>query len=270
MAELVDAHCHFDFAVFDGQREAILEGAKAGGIRTLVVPGVSPRSWASLRRLASAHDAVRYAPGIHPWWVGESDSWDGVAALEYEISDPDPRMVAIGECGLDFLRDDHARQMELFRAQIRLAERYGYPLLIHSVRSHDEVGALLRREGFSRPTLVHGFSGSKQQAVKLMDRGAYIGVGGVITHERARKTRETIQRLPAESLVLETDAPDMPPAGVRKGHNSPLNLTRVFETLCELRGADPESLSSQILANTERLFMGRLNAEGLHGEGASV
>lgn len=267
--ELVDAHCHFDFPVFDGHRDAILEEAGRLGISTLVVPGTCPENWHRLRNLASHYAAVRYAPGIHPWWLGEVAP-DALEQLEAELSQPAQGLVAVGECGLDLLHGDYDGQRELFRAQVKLASRYNYPLLIHSVRTHDEVAALLKREHYGLPALVHGFSGSWQQAKRLLDQGLYIGVGGVITHDRARKTRDTIQRLPVSALVLETDAPDMPPSGVRKGDNTPLNLRRVFDALCELRREEPEVLAEQLLANTERLFMGRLMPEGLHGAGPPV
>ena len=220
MTELVDAHCHFDFPVFDGHRDAILEQAEAIGISTLVVPGTCPADWQRLRDLAGYYPALRYAPGIHPWWLDRIGP-DAVDQLEAELQQPGQERVAIGECGLDLLGANYEGQRELFRAQVQLATRYLYPLLIHSVRAHDEVAALLKREQYALPALVHGFSGSWQQAARLMDQGLYIGVGGVITHDRARKTRDTIQRLPATALVIETDAPDMPPSGVRKGQNTP-------------------------------------------------
>ena len=267
--QFVDAHCHFDFPAFDGRREAILDEAGRLGISLLVVPGTSPDGWGRLRYLAGQYRALRYAPGIHPWWLGEIGP-DAIDELEQELRQPAEARVAIGECGLDLLREDYSGQVELFRSQVRLASRYGYPLLIHSVRTHDEVAALLKHEQYSLPALVHGFGGSWQQAKRLMDQGLYIGVGGVITHNRARKTRETIRKLPASALVLETDAPDMPPAGVRKGENTPLDLCRVFEALCQLRGDEPDELAGQLLANTERLFMGRLMPEGLHGAGPPV
>lgn len=267
--ELVDAHCHFDFPVFDGHRDAILKRAGEMGISTLVVPGTCPASWKGLKDLAGRYPAIRYAPGLHPWWLGDIEPGD-VEQLEAELQQPDQGRVAIGECGLDLLRANYEGQLELFRAQVQLAIRYGYPLLIHSVRTHDEIAALLKREQYTLPALVHGFSGSWQQASRLMDQGLYIGVGGVITHDRARKTRDTIRRLPASALVLETDAPDMPLSGVRKGENTPLNLRRVFEALCELRGEQPEVLGPQLLVNTERLFMARLQPEGLHGTGPRV
>ena len=268
-AQLVDAHCHFDFPVFDGRQDLILQEAGRLGISTLVVPGTCPGNWGGLRELASHYRAVRYAPGIHPWWLRDV-AGDAIDQLEVELQQPAQGRVAIGECGLDLLHGDYEGQVELFRAQVKLASAYQYPLLIHSVRTHDEVAALLKREQYSLPALVHGFSGSWQQAKRLLDQGLYIGVGGVITHDRARKTRETIRKLPASALVIETDAPDMPPSGVRKGDNTPLNLRRVFEALCELRGDQPDVLADQLLANTEQLFMDRLMPEGLHGAGPPV
>jgi TatD DNase family protein len=162
--------------------------------------------------------------------------------------------VAVGECGLDRLRGNMNDQYPWFEAQIALASELGLTLVIHSVRAHDEVHATLRRMNWSGRALLHGFSGSFQQAKKLIDQGGFIGVGGVITHSRASKTRDAIARLPLESLVLETDAPDMAPKGIEAGSNSPLYLRRILDSLCEIRGEPPDQLAGVLFENTERLY----------------
>src|SRR5690554_5989055 len=145
-------------------------------------------------------------------------------------------------------------QYPWFEAQIGLASELGLPLVIHSVRAHDEVHATLRRTNWNGRALLHGFSGSYQQAKKLVDLGCFIGVGGVITHPRSRKTRDTIARLPLEALVLETDAPDMAPEGVEAGANSPVHLRRILECLSEIRGESADYVASVVFSNTGLLY----------------
>jgi TatD DNase family protein len=152
------------------------------------------------------------------------------------------------------LRGNLDDQYPWFESQIDIAVRAHVPLVIHSVRTHDEVVEVLKRKNVSNRVLVHGFSGSYQQASKLVDLGCFIGVGGVVTHTNAKKTRDTIARLPVDSLVLETDAPDMAPQGVRPGENSPVYLSRVLAALAELRGADAAALGRALLCNVQRLY----------------
>ena len=162
--------------------------------------------------------------------------------------------MALGECGLDRLRGELETQQPWFEAQIDIAAKARVPLVIHSVRTHDEVAATLKRKQFSGRVLVHGFSGSYQQAAKLVDLGCFLGVGGVVTQDRARKTREALSKVPVDSLVLETDAPDMAPAGVEQGHNSPVYLPRILTALAKVRGADEEALGRSLLCNVQRFY----------------
>jgi TatD DNase family protein len=144
--------------------------------------------------------------------------------------------------------------MPWFEAQVALAGSLRLPLVVHSVRTHDEVAAVLRRSRPDVPVLVHGFSGSYQQGKALVDLGCFLGIGGVITHDRARKTRGAVSRLPAEAMVLETNAPDMPPAGVARGDNEPANLRQVLTALAELKGQGEERLAEQLAQNVGRLY----------------
>lgn len=251
--KLVDAHCHFDFPQFDGRRFSELEAAYSNHVVGLVIPGVRRADWDRVWDIALAHSGLYYCLGIHPWFVGEHSRED-LESLERILTAKPERCVAVGECGLDRLHGDMSVQAPWFEAQIELASRFALPLIIHSVKTHDEVYAILRRKGWRGQALVHGFSGSYQQATKLVDQGCFIGVGGVITHSRARKTRDAVARLPLESLVLETDAPDMAPQGVEAGTNSPVYLRQIFECLADIRGEHPEDLASALFANTCMLY----------------
>ncbi|MDY6839914.1 MAG: TatD family hydrolase [Pseudomonadota bacterium] len=251
--QLIDAHCHFDFPQFEGRREAELEKGRSRGLRGLVIPGVRRPDWNRVRDTALAHDGLFYCLGIHPWFVGEHSGQDLVELRRLLESRPD-RCVAIGECGLDRLRGNLETQWPWFEAQVALADELGMPLVIHSVKTHDEVHGLLNRWQWDGRALIHGFSGSFQQAGKLVDLGCFIGVGGVITHPRARKTRDAIARLPLAALVLETDAPDMAPEGVPRGRNSPRYLPEILGALAEIRGGTPEQLAPALLDNVSRLY----------------
>lgn len=250
---LVDAHCHFDFEEFDGRRQDILAQLAARGIHRLVIPGVRRGDWGRVAEVASGHRGIYYCLGIHPWYVDEHRDAD-LEELRRRLESAPEACVALGECGLDRLHGELERQQPWFEAQVTLARDLDWPLVIHSVRSHDEVLVTLKRIGTRAPVLVHGFSGSREQARKLVDQGCYLGVGGVITHERARKTRQAIGEMPLEALVLETDAPDMPPAGVARGDNSPVNLERVLAALVELRPESEECLREALAANVRALY----------------
>ena len=253
---LFDAHCHFDFPEFDGRRESILARFDAEGILGLVIPGVRQADWSRVCQTVRGDSRLSYCLGIHPWFVTEHDQ-SALVALERRLSEQDSSLVALGECGLDALKPDLERQSVFFDAQIRLAKALNLSLVIHSVRMHDDVFAMLNRARFEAAFLVHGFSGSYEQAYRFARRGGFIGVGGVITHQRAQKTRDAISRLPLSCLVLETDAPDMPPAGIEAGHNSPLALRRIFEALCGLRPETSAVLAGALLDNVRRLYRGK-------------
>ncbi len=250
---LIDAHCHFDFPVFDRHRESVLSRAEDRGLCGLVIPGVERRHWARLQAVASSSSLISYCLGIHPWFVAEHAQQD-LDALEEILNTRPAGCVALGECGLDRLHGSIEDQLPMFEAQVAIAGRTGFPLVIHSVRTHDEVGAALKRAHFAQPVLVHGFSGSFQQARKLVDLGCYLGIGGVITYARASKTRDTVNRLPLDALVLETDAPDMPPAGIEKGANSPENLPRILQELVSLRRESREEIEAALYRNVCRLY----------------
>lgn len=251
--QLIDAHCHFDFPQFDGRRDAELEQARSRGLRGLVIPGVRRSDWDRVRDTALAREGLFYCLGIHPWFVDEHSETD-LAELRRLLEGQPEQCVAIGECGLDRLHGNLEAQWPWFEAQVALADELKLPLVIHSVKTHDEVHGLLNSRQWSGRALIHGFSGSFQQAEKLIDLGCFIGVGGVITHPRARKTRDAIARLPLESLLLETDAPDMAPEGVPKGENSPRYLRDILDALAEIRGGTPEELAPVLLDNVSRFY----------------
>ena len=251
--QLVDAHCHFDFPAFDGRREELWQRAVTAGVERLVIPGVRRADWPRVARVATDCDQWYYCLGIHPWFAEEHDD-TALDDLERALTGAGKACVALGECGLDRVQGDVSRQMPWFEAQVELACSLDLPLVIHSVRTHDEVASVLRRQRPAAPVLVHAFSGSYEQARALVDLGCYLGIGGVITHDRARKTRSAVSRVPLEHLVLETDAPDMAPAGVAKGANEPANLRQILTSLAQLLDHSEEALTPVLARNVARLY----------------
>lgn len=251
--QLTDSHCHFDFAAFDDDRPGHWQRANALGVHRLVIPGVEEAQWPRLPALCAGLGGVHYALGLHPWWVARASAdWQGrlVTALEQA----DHRCVALGEMGLDAaIPLPLAEQEAALLFQLRLARERALPVILHSHKSHDTLLKWLRRHP-PKGGVVHGFSGSLQQAQAFWALGIHLGVGGTITYPRASKTRHTLAAMPADALVLETDAPDMPLCGFQGQPNHPARLPLVLAALAELRGEEPESLAAQLEANVERLF----------------
>ncbi len=250
---LTDSHCHFDFAAFDDDRPAHWRRAQAVGVRRLVIPGVEEAQWPALPRLSSSLPGVYYALGLHPWWLADASAgWQ--QKLEQALDQADERCVALGEMVLDGQIDlAPTEQAAALNAQLRLARDRSLPVILHSHKTHDQLLKWLRR---TPPVggVLHGFSGSLQQAEAFWKLGIHLGVGGTITYPRANKTRQAIAAMPVEALVLETDAPDMPLCGFQGQPNHPAQLPRVLSALAELRRQDQASLAAQLERNVSRLF----------------
>ncbi|MFZ5488121.1 MAG: TatD family hydrolase [Pseudomonadota bacterium] len=257
----IDTHCHLDAPEFARDVDAVRQQAAALGVRHCVLPAVTRAGWPAVQRLALRF-GDSYALGIHPLYTGAAADED-LAALEALLAQQlsDPRLVAVGEIGLDhFVRGlDTARQLHFYRAQLRLARRFGLPVILHVRRSAD---ALLRalREIPVPGGIAHAFNGSLQQAQAFVALGFKLGFGGALTFERALQLRRLATQLPLAALVLETDAPDMPPqwlytpaaarmAGQAQGRNSPAELPRIAQVLAGLRGLTLEELARATTAN---------------------
>lgn len=251
----IDTHCHFDFAPFVGDEAQSLARAARSGVERLIVPAVCAGHFDSVLLLARQHPMIHAALGLHPVWIAQHDD-AALDALEQRLSHRPPGLVAVGEIGLDNYIDDPQfdRQMALLEAQLRLAKRYSLPVILHSRRTHDPLAALLRRMALPRTGVVHGFSGSLQQAQRFVSLGYRIGVGGTITYPRASKTRAVMAALPLNALVLETDAPDMPLNGWQGQPNRPERVAEVFHTLCQLRSEPAGEIADALFGNACRLF----------------
>ncbi|BDH47212.1 metal-dependent hydrolase [Salmonella enterica subsp. enterica serovar Choleraesuis] len=251
----IDTHCHFDFPPFSGLEESSLASAASAGVEKIIVPAVSAEYFPRVLALADKHQALYAALGLHPIVV-EQHSDHSLEALDKLLATRPRKLVALGETGLDLYRDNPLfdRQCDLLSEQLKLAQRYNLPLILHSRRTHDKLAMLLRRHPVARTGVIHGFAGSLQQAERFVDLGYAIGVGGTITYPRASKTRDVMARLPLNSLLLETDAPDMPVNGWQGQPNRPERITEVFRSLCELRPESPQVIADALWANSQRIF----------------
>lgn len=228
----IDTHCHFDFSPFIGDESDSLRRAVDVGICQIIVPSVDVGRFPAILRLAERYSALLIALGLHPIAIARHDD-TALTLLELHLQRPHTSLVAIGEIGLDLFMDNpqFARQQVLLDAQLRLAKRYNLPVILHSRRTHDKLAVHLK--GFALPRT---------------------GVGGTITYPRARKTREVIARLPLDSLLLETDAPDMPLNGFQGQPNRPEYVVQIFEALCALRTEPPALIADTLLTTTRQLF----------------
>jgi Mg-dependent DNase len=251
----IDTHCHFDFPPFVDDAVGSIDRAVQSAVERIIVPSVDASRFALVTQLAQQHDALYAALGLHPINIAvHTDAH--LEELERWLQTPDPKRVAIGEIGLDLYMDDaqFSKQTRLLDTQLKLAKQYDLPVILHSRRTHDQLALHLRRHNLARCGVVHGFAGSQQQAERFIQLGYAIGVGGTITYERASKTRNTIASLPLSSLLLETDAPDMPLQGFQGQPNRPERARNVFDVLCELRSEPPEIIAEALWQNSLRVF----------------
>ncbi len=252
----IDTHCHLDAAEFDGQQDAIVREAQAAGVTTLVLPAIERANFAAVQTLCTQYPICVPAYGIHPMYVARATPADLDALHSYLVQSD---TVAVGEIGLDFFVEgyDQEKQEFYFAEQLKLAHEFDLPVLLHIRRAQDTILKHLRKFYESvgpstslRTGIAHAFNGSAQQAAEFIKLGFKLGFGGAMTYSRATRLRELAATLPLESIVLETDAPDIPPYFLQRGSpNKPEYLPRIAQTLAELRGIPLEEVARVTTAN---------------------
>lgn len=264
MAVFIDTHCHLDAPEFGAEMPLIRARAAERGVALCVIPAVAAFNFATVRELARAQGDA-YALGIHPLCTGNAQEAD-LEALDAELSTRrgDPRLVAVGEIGLDYFVDglDSDKQQHFFHTQLQLARKHELPVLIHVRRSVDKVLKHLRQTAGGKPWrgIAHAFNGSEQQARACIDIGLKLGFGGAVTFDRALQLRRLAATLPLESMVMETDAPDIQPhwiyrtqaqraGGEAQGRNEPGELPRIAEVVAQLRGMGVDELAEATTRN---------------------
>lgn len=260
MPAWIDTHCHLDAPEFAADVQAVRARAAAGGVLHCVLPAVEVADFGAVRALAHRH-GDSYALGIHPLCTGRA-GLDDLERLDQALAEcrGDPRLVAVGEIGLDYFVPglDRAQQELFYREQLALARRHGLPVILHVRRSADALLKHLRRSDVTG--IAHAFNASMQQAQEFVGLGFKLGFGGAVTFPRALQIRRLAADLPVTSLVLETDAPDIAPhwlyrtaqqraAGRPQARNEPSELPRIAQTVADLRGIGLDELAQATMHN---------------------
>jgi TatD DNase family protein len=254
MTAWIDTHCHLDAGDFSRDRAGVRARAAEQGVDHCVLPAVEVANFAAVRDLAH-EGGDSYGLGIHPLCTGRAVEGD-LRRLDdaLKAAKDDPRLVAVGEIGLDYFVPglDGPRQELFYREQLALARRHGLPVILHVRRSADQLLKHLRAGGVGG--IAHAFNGSAQQAQEFVKLGFKLGFGGTVTFERALQIRRLAAQLPLSAIVLETDSPDIPPhwlyrtaqqraAGEPQGRNEPGELPRIAQVVAQLRGIGVEELA---------------------------
>lgn len=261
----IDTHCHLDAAEFASEEDAVAARAQQQAVNMIVIPAVARDNFSIVESLAHRNANCTYALGIHPIFVPQAKEED-LAAMRSAVASAmnDSRFVAIGEIGLDFFVPTlttpvmREKQEFFYTEQLKIAREYGLPVLLHVRKSQDTILKYLRRINVIGG-IAHAFNGSFQQAEVFIELGFKLGFGGAMTFTRALQLRRLATMLPIESLVLETDAPDISPAWVHPQRNSPEQLPRIGQVLAELRDM-PLATIAQITSANALAAMPRLGA----------
>ncbi|WP_292934667.1 TatD family hydrolase [Noviherbaspirillum sp.] len=259
----IDTHCHLDASEFAGESDAVAARAARQNVSQIVIPAVACSNFAAVQNLTRQNTNCTYALGIHPIFVPQATDSDLEAVREaVRQAMDDAHFVAVGEIGLDFFLPDlssgpmREKQEFFYSEQLKIAREFELPVLLHIRRSQDTILKYLRR--ITVPGgIAHAFNGSFQQADAFIGLGFKLGFGGAMTFPRALQIRRLAAELPQEALVLETDAPDIPPAWIHRMRNSPEELPRIGQVLAELRGIAAESVA-QITSDNAREVLPRL------------
>jgi TatD DNase family protein len=254
---IIDTHCHLTYPDFNNDRDAILERAAAAGVKAFVTVATGPDEWQRCLDLAEGRPAIRVALGVHPNEAGvyTPQVKDDLKALAQK----DSRVIAIGETGLDFFRDGAPKELQFaaFHAQLEIAAALQKPFILHCRSAEREMLDVLKDFAKTNGPLLgvwHCFTSTIAFAAEASELGLYFGLGGIITYPKAAELREAVKTLPEDRIVLETDAPFLPPQGWRGQRNEPAYLTKVVDVLAETRGMNPEAVRLKTMENAIRLF----------------
>jgi len=255
--QLIDTHTHLDFEMFDDDRAQVIARARNAGVERIVVLGVHAANWQRVWQLACDEPSMHAALGLHPVFLEEHQDAHVQQLRDWlERLRGEPKLCAVGEIGLDYYIDnpDIERQQRLLEAQLALAADFSLPVLLHVRRAHAPMIATLKRYKLERSGVIHAFSGSWEEAREYLRLGFRLGLGGAGTWPQAQRMHRVLRQLPLEAIVLETDAPDIPPAGHAGERNSPELLPEICRRLADLKGIDAHALAAASYRNSCELF----------------
>jgi TatD DNase family protein len=259
----IDTHCHLDAPEFAANFPAVIDDALQNNVQAILLPAVRAADCQQVRAMANQYGSqlpgLVYTLGIHPLYTNQAQKSD-VQVIEQQISQslPDPRFVGIGEIGLDYFVEDLDLRCQdyFFNAQLDLAEQFQLPVILHVRRSQDAILKALRCRKIPGG-IAHAFNGSMQQAEQFIGLGFKLGFGGAATYERALQIRRLLKELPLDSIVTETDAPDIPPAWLRAegiAFNEPAFLPRIAQELATIRGIDKAVFADAVWRNAMQVL----------------
>jgi TatD DNase family protein len=259
----IDTHCHLDAPEFARTLPQVIEAALKKNVQAILLPAVKACDCQQVRQLATQYGqqipGLVYTLGIHPLYTNQAQESD-IALLEKEISKSlsDPRFVGIGEIGLDYFIEglDHHKQEYFFNAQLDLAQKFQLPVILHVRRSQDAILKALRRHKIPSG-IAHAFNGSFQQAEQFIELGFKLGFGGAATYQRALQIRRLLAELPLDSILTETDAPDIPPSWLKAEHiafNEPAFLPRISRELAAIRGLSEIDFAAAVWRNAMQVL----------------
>jgi TatD DNase family protein len=253
---LIDTHTHLDFPQFDGDRERVIERAATAGVEAIVNAGAGLASSQAAVALAEAHPQIYAAVGVHPH---DAKTVTGKTLEELRVLALHPKVVAIGEIGLDFYRDLSPRdqQRQAFQQQLALASELQKPVIIHDREAHKEIMTTLRQwaKGSPEPAgVLHCFSGDLAMAQEAIELGFYISIAGPVTFRNARRLRELVRQLPLTKLLIETDCPYLTPHPHRGKRNEPAYVKLVAQEIARARETSVEEVARITSDNAQALF----------------
>jgi len=249
---LVDSHCHLDFADFGPEREAVIQRARAAGVGAMVTICTRLDEFAAVRAIADSHADIWCSVGVHPH---EAADYAATTADDMAVLATHPRVIGIGETGLDFHYDHSPRDVQetVFRTHIATARASGLPLIIHAREADAEIARILREEG-ARSGVLHCFSSGRGLAETALDLGFYISISGIVTFKNADELRAIVRDVPLDRLLVETDAPYLAPVPYRGKRNEPAYVAATAAAVAALKGIQPDALAEATTHNFFRLF----------------
>ena len=249
---MIDSHCHLDFDAFEHDRNELIARCQQAGISRIMLPGTHHAGWQQQSTLQQAQPMLDIGFGLHPYFI--RDDWQQqLDYLHTLLGSIQPQ--AIGEIGLDAsLAVPMALQQQILQIQLKLAMSYQLPIILHHRKTHHLLIQALKETQFCYGGVVHGFSGSLQQAQEYLRYGIRLGIGGTITYPRAQKTIATLKALPDDSFMLETDAPDMPLMGAQGQRNTPLQVLKVANAVAHIRGQSVDEIDQLTTTNYRATF----------------
>ena len=254
---LVDTHVHLNFDSFDPDRDAVAQAWRQAGVAHLVHSCVEPAEFSKIQAIAQRYPEVSVAVGLHPL---DMDKWaEGTAAEIAQLAASEPKVVAIGEMGLDFYKaDDKAIQEQAFIAQLKVAQSLDLPVIIHCRDAAAEMAALLEtffKEQGPVTGVMHCWTGSPEETQRFLDLGFFISFSGIVTFKNATQVKSSAQMVPSDRILVETDCPFLSPVPKRKEkRNQPAFVRYVAEHVAELRGVSLTQLAAQTTQNAQQLF----------------